>query len=117
MAEPETRHVNDPAAPSPDTTVPLAALDVPQALMLCISLLAELAWQKLGLHINPATGQVHANLPQARLAIDSIAVLIEMVRAHVSDRDYEALRTQLMNLRLNYAEQARRHSGASGGSP
>lgn len=114
MAE-QPRLTDQPEAPS-DPLAHLAALEVPQALLWCIGLLTELAWQKMGLHLNPLTGQIHADLRQARLAIDSVAVLVEMVREHISERDYEALRTQLMNLRLNYAEQARRQGTAEGGT-
>ena len=82
--------------------------DVPQAILFSISVLSELAWQKMGLHINPVTKQIEPDMKQARLAIDAIALLIEVIRDWVSEREYDSLRTLLANLRLNFAEQARK---------
>lgn len=84
------------------------ALDVPQAILFSIGLLTELAWQKMGLHLNPVTKQVERDFNQARLAIDTVALLVEMVKGHVSEREYDQLRTTLANLRLNFAEQVQK---------
>lgn len=86
----------------------VVAPDVPQTILFSISLLSELAWQKMGLHINPVTKQLEPDMKQARLAIDAIALLIELIRDWVSEREYDSLRTLLANLRLNFAEQARK---------
>lgn len=86
----------------------LVAFNVPQAILFSISLLSELAWQKIGLHINPVTKQIEPDFRQAQLAIDTIALLIPMLRDWVSDREYDSLRTLLANLRLNFAEQVQR---------
>lgn len=87
---------------------PVITLDVPQAILLSISLLTDLAWQKMGLHINPSTKQIEKDFKQARLAIDTISLLIEMIKEHISQREYDLLRTTLTNLKLNFAEQVRR---------
>jgi hypothetical protein len=86
----------------------IATLNVPQAILFSIGVLSELAWQKMGLHINPVTKQIEPDMRQARLAIDTIALLIEMVREWVDEREYDSLRTLLANLRLNFAEQAQK---------
>ncbi len=93
----------------------VAVLDVPQAIVFSISVLSELAWQKMGLHINPVTKQIEPDMKQARLAIDTIALLVEMLREWVSEREYDSLRTLLTNLRLNFAEQARKQQGGEAG--
>ncbi len=85
-----------------------ATLNVPQAILFSISVLSELAWQKMGLHINPVTKKLEPDMKQARLAIDTIALLVEMVRDWVNEREYDSLRTLLANLRLNFAEQAKK---------
>ncbi|MCX7642705.1 MAG: DUF1844 domain-containing protein [Armatimonadetes bacterium] len=87
--------------------------DVPQAILFSISILSDLAWQKMGLHINPITKQIEPDMKQARLAIDTIALLVEMVREWVDERQYDSLRTLLANLRLNFAEQARKQQSQS----
>ncbi len=86
----------------------IAILNVPQAILFSIGVLSELAWQKMGLHINPITRQIEPDMKQARLAIDTIAMLVEMVREWVDEREYDSLRTLLANLRLNFAEQAQK---------
>ncbi|MEZ8221084.1 protein of unknown function (DUF1844) [Candidatus Fervidibacteria bacterium JGI MDM2 JNZ-1-D12] len=86
----------------------VTALDVPQAILFSISVLSELAWQKMGLHINPVTRQLEPDMKQARLAIDTISLLVEVIREWVSEREYDSLRTLLANLKLNFAEQARK---------
>lgn len=87
----------------------IATFNVPEAILFSISVLSELAWQKMGLHINPVTKQIEPDMKQARLAIDAIAMLTEMLREWVSPREYDSLRTMLTNLRLNFAEQVQRH--------
>jgi len=86
----------------------VVVIDVPQAILFSISVLSELAWQKMGLHINPVTKRIEPDFKQARLAIDTIALLVEMLRDWVSEREYDSLRTMLANLRLNFAEQVQR---------
>lgn len=86
----------------------IAIPNVPQAILFSIGVLSELAWQKMGLHINPITRQIEPDMKQARLAIDTIALLVEMVREWVDEREYDSLRTLLANLRLNFAEQSQK---------
>lgn len=106
----EGRQTAEQAAQSPEQTEQkqVTSLSVPQAILLSISMLTELAWQKMGLHIDPVTKQIEPDLKQAQLAIDTISVLTEMIRDWVSERDYDSLRTMLVNLRLNFAEQAKK---------
>lgn len=86
----------------------VAIVNVLEAILFSISILSELAWQKMGLHINPVTKQIEPDMKQARLAIDAVAMLVELLRDWLSERDYDSLRTMLANLRLNFAEQFQR---------
>jgi len=103
-----SEQVNQSQSPEQLGQQQVVVIDVPQAILFSISVLSELAWQKMGLHINPVTKQIEIDFKQARLAIDIIAFLIEMLRDWVSEREYDSLRTMLANLRLNFAEQVQR---------
>ncbi len=92
---------------------PLQPLSVPQALLFSISLFAELAWQRLGLHPDPVTKQIAADLPQAKVAIDTVAALVELAKEQVSEREYRELRTLLANLQLNFVHQSQRQQTSS----
>ncbi len=91
-------------------------LSVPQALLFSISLFAELAWQKLGLHPDPVTKQIAADLPQAKVAIDAVAALVELAKGQVGEREYRELRTLLANLQLNFVYQSQRQQPSSNSS-
>jgi hypothetical protein len=79
----------------------------------CAGLFASEALQRMGLIADPATGKAVADLPQARVAIDFAAALIDVLDAPDSSlpetvrRD---LRRTLTDLRLNFVEQSRRAS-------
>lgn len=81
----------------------------------CISLLSAEAWQKLGLITNPQTGQVQADLDQAKVAIDTVgdlAVRLESAPAEIVPETYRRdLRTLLNDLRLNYVGQRNQLGG------
>jgi hypothetical protein len=80
--------------------------DIYQILGYFTSLLANEAWQKLGLIANPQTGEAKADLPQARVAIDTIGDLVARLEAapeiSVPPQTRRELRNLLNDLRLNY---------------
>lgn len=80
---------------------------VPELVRLRIVELSELAWIHMGLVANPLTQLVVKDLPQARLAIDCAAALVEQLQPHLDDREKRELRTLLANLRINYVEQSK----------
>ncbi len=111
-AEPSEEQPQQEQAPTAEQQL-REAMSVPQAILFSISLLAELAWQKLGLHIDPVTKKLETDLPQAQLAIDAVGALVEIVKGHVDEREYRELRTLLANLQLNFAHQAQRQQTSS----
>jgi len=98
----EEREVEGAAPPGAE----VRPLDIYTALRLTIAQLANVAWQMLGLHADPLTGQVHKDIAQARLAIDATSALVDKLLPHLQgqeERDYRAL---LTDLRLNFVKQA-----------
>ena len=80
-------------------------VNVLAVLRTCIALLENHAWQAMGLRPDPITGQVLKDLEQARLAIDSIAVLVDRMQPHLREAEARELGTLLVNLRLNFVRQ------------
>ena len=85
-----------------------SAPDLPDATSLiatCISLLANKAWQAMGLVANPATKTIERQFDEAQLAIDAAAALADLLRPRVGDRERRELETLVANLRINFVEQ------------
>jgi hypothetical protein len=85
--------------------------DINGVLSLCISLLHEHAWQCLGLVTNPVTQQIQQDLEQARIAIDAVGALVELLRTRVSDGEQRELQALITDLRMNFVEQRNKQGG------
>jgi hypothetical protein len=110
MAEDQERKTPQPeetaaAGKKPEQEVKLPT--VPELVRLRIAELSELAWIHMGLVANPLTQRIVKDLPQARLAIDCAAALVEQLQPHLDEREKRELRTLLANLRINYVEQSK----------
>jgi hypothetical protein len=71
----------------------------------CIGVLAGAAWQNLGLVPNPASKTVERNLDDARMAIDAVAALMDLIKPHLDERARREMDNLLADLRLNFVEQ------------
>jgi len=71
------------------------------------------AMQQMGKVADPLTGKVERNLEQARFSIDTIAMLKEKTRGNLSDDLAKLLDSVLLELRMNFVEEAK----AAGGGP
>ena len=71
----------------PDASVQDPGLpDAMSLIATCISLLANRAWQAMGLVPNPATQSIERHFDEAQLAIDAAAALADLLRPRVGDR-------------------------------
>ena len=108
--EPPTEPKESPESPEEEPTAPqmvdISALPVWQLLPLFIRILDSVAWQKMGLIVNPMTQEIEKDLDQARAAIDSYGALLEQLGDHIESDAKEALKGRLADLKLNYATQA-----------
>lgn len=71
----------------------------------CISLLAEKAWQAMGLVPNPATKTIERKFDEAQLAIDAAVALVDLLRPRLTDGERRDVETLVANLRINFVEQ------------
>lgn len=79
--------------------------DVYSLIGLSVMMLAESAWQWMGLRMNPGTHKVEKDLTQAKIAIDSIVFLTDKIGPHVSEEDRKAFKAMISDLQINYVQQ------------
>lgn len=95
----------------PLTAVPLLALDTKALLLWFSGVLATKAWMDLGLLADPVHGGVSKNIEDARVAIDGVGSLLEVLRGKVDPGEVRELERVLADLRLNFVRQAREETG------
>lgn len=87
------------------TVINMALLDTYTLMRAFIGLLANQAWQDIGLVMNPQTQKIEKNIERAKTAIDCIAFLIEKLEPQLQNEEKEKLRSLLTNLQLNFVQQ------------
>ncbi len=87
-------------------TMTLADLSVYDTLRFMVSLLSQQAWLRLGLQVVPGKAEPEPDLPQARVAIDSLEAVIRQLEPHCETSEKQELETLLGNLRINYVKKA-----------
>jgi len=92
-------------APDTDSATDPGLPDATSLIATCISLLANKAWQAMGLVPNPATKAIERHFDEAQLAVDAAAALADLLRPRVGDRERRELETLVANLRINFVEQ------------
>ncbi|MDO8056512.1 MAG: DUF1844 domain-containing protein [Candidatus Hermodarchaeota archaeon] len=91
---------------APPQMVDISALPLWQILPLFLNILDRIAWQKMGLVVNPATQEIEQDLTQARAAIDIYEYLFSQLGTHVEEKPRQILEARLTDLKLNFARQA-----------
>jgi hypothetical protein len=95
------------AAQAGDAAGDLPPVDAASALFVCIQLLQDVAWIKMGLSPN-LNGKMDRDLPQARVAIDALGDLVARLDPLVDDRQRRDLQVKLSNLRINFVQQGQK---------
>ncbi|MEW6547046.1 MAG: DUF1844 domain-containing protein [Bacillota bacterium] len=90
----------------------IASLSAGDMIQWAIAGLAEKAWERMGLVANPATGKITRDFEDARLAIDAIAALVDLLAPRIEPAGLRRLQTLLADLRINYAAQRSRAESA-----
>lgn len=86
----------------------LPPVDVYSMIRYFISMLSVQAWQWLGLVKSPITGKVEKDLDQAKVAIDTISLLVGQMNGKLSQAEEAELRGALSDLRINFVQQSSR---------
>jgi len=86
-----------------------AGMDRDEALFVSLVMMFKsAAMQQLGKVISPLTGKVERDLAQARFSIDTIAMLKDKTAGNLSKDLDKLLDSVLLELRMNYVEEAKR---------
>lgn len=93
-----------------ETDSPREPLDVAALIAVMVDQLATVSWQKLGLQPDMASGRIVKDLPQAKLAIDAVASLAELIDSQLDDDDRRSMQNLIRDLRLNYIEKGKEAS-------
>ena len=88
----------------------LPPVDVYALLKSFIGLLGAHTWQWLGLVKNPVTGNIEKDLTQAKIAIDSISLMMGQLEAKLDASEQRELQGLLSDLRMNYVQQSAKAS-------
>jgi hypothetical protein len=93
---------NDAAENRQPEMVDIASLNVYSLLSLFVGLLAEKAWQTMGLRTKPGTDKVETDFDQARVAIDTVGFFVEKLQSRLPDDQKRQLEGLVADLKLNY---------------
>ena len=80
--------------------------DVYMISQMMISLMANSAWQHLGLIPDPRTKKIEKNMNQARIAIDTISFLFDKIENELEKEPAKEIRNLLSNLRVNFVQKS-----------
>lgn len=96
---------NDTPTPeSPETPEPISVFTV---LTFMVDQMAAVAWQKLGLQPDMVTGKIHADLAEAKVAIDVATHLSSFIEGKLDDEDKRRIHSLVRDLRMNYVQKAK----------
>ncbi len=87
--------------------VSLAELSVYDTLRFVLSLLIQQAWIHLGIQLAPGAQELKEDLPQARVAIDTLEFIVQKLEPELSDSERSELSSAVANLQLNYVNKAK----------
>jgi len=100
----------EPAAPESEPPPTQAADDVPDIdvyslLRMSVGMYVEQAWIHMGLRVDPRKGKAEPNLPYAKVAIDTVAFVVEQLQPNLDENEKRELDIMLANLRMNYVQR------------
>ncbi len=71
-----------------------------------IASLGQQAWISMGMQANPFTQKMEKDLTQAKLAIDCVASLCEIIKPHSTQAEIAEMEMLKQNLQLNFVQQS-----------
>jgi len=80
--------------------------DVPTLVKIIFPMLAESAWQNLGLMVKPGSTEGSMDLKQVKLAIDSMDALFRVIGEEMEETERKEIQGLLTNLRLNFVQKS-----------
>jgi len=81
------------------------AMTAEDIITMSIGLLQQQAWVSMGLVMNPTTKAITKDLEQAKLAIDAVAALVNLIAPGLEESVQRDLRAMVSDLQVNYVQQ------------
>lgn len=81
------------------------AMTAEDIITMSIGLLQQQAWVNMGLVMNPATKAVTKDMEQAKLAIDAVAALVDLIAPRLEESVQRDLRAMVSDLQINFVQQ------------
>lgn len=78
--------------------------DIYSNIQMTIASLGQQAWVLMGKQPDPITGETKNDPVQAKIAIDSVVALTEIIKPHLDKNQQLELETLKQNLQLNYLQ-------------
>lgn len=72
----------------------------------CLGLLADTAWQLMGIRLAPGQKEAAKDLAQAKVAIDTIVFIADRLHPVVGEDERRALRGLISDLQINFVQQS-----------
>lgn len=90
---------------------PNALPDVYSILALFMGELRNIAWLRMGLVANPATGEMETDMEQAKVAINTVGFLASQLEPVIAPEEKLPLRALVSDLQINFSQQAAKQNG------
>lgn len=94
------------APPEQPESVTFADLTIYETLRFMVGMLSQQGWVHLGLQVAPSSQDPQMDLAQARVAIDTLEVVVDKLEPDTNEEEKRELITLLSNLRINYLKKA-----------
>jgi hypothetical protein len=82
-------------------------IDVYDVITTMVDTMATIAWSKLGLQPDLATGKLERDIDQAKVAIDLTTHLASFIEPRLDEEDKRRIHGLVRDLRLNYVEKVK----------
>ncbi len=76
-------------------------------IMTMVDTMATIAWSKLGLQPDLATGRIEKDMEQAKVAIDLTTHLASFIEPQLDEDDKRRVHGLVRDLRMNYVEKSK----------
>lgn len=82
-------------------------VDVYSVIMTMVDTMAAIAWSKLGLQPDLATGKIEQDMEQAKVAIDLTTHLASFIEPQLDEEDKRRIHGLVRDLRMNFVEKSK----------
>lgn len=109
-AEPEKPEAGakeeQPADEAPQEEANLPPPDVYAMLGFVVGLMADTAWQLMGIRLAPGQKEPVKDLEQAKVAIDTIAFIADKLHPQLNEEERKGIRGLISDLQINYVRMS-----------